>query len=688
MEEQGSGTSLKCPKCEKIASIPEGGISALPKDLHKRYEAERSQYANRIQSKEKISCDQCFDISSSPAVSFCVECCEFICKDCTRHHKSWRKTLSHELVPVGDGKVKFNETAKTLLKMPHKPMHCVLHKDETLKCFCETCSTLICCNCMVMEHSGHTYDRIEKVTEKHKGELLSSLKSAIDAKATLDDAFTNGGKVIQQIQCKQKSIEEDIRATFITLHDALSKREKCLLAKVAKISLSKQTALTIQEEELSLLHKEIAGTCEVVAADIPSSTPTEMLSVKELMTNKLQQLLTQYKEVDLEPCRSDMLSSVLDTSELVEKISSFGIVVGNSNPGEAKIDLHLATAVVGKERKTTITTYNEDGQQFPTGGEKVEATLSLMGTDDPSSTAEVLDNKDGTYVASFTPQKVGEHKLSITIQSQHIKGSPFPLYVRQERNYTSLSKQLNFSLSAGPYDVAVDDNGDVYVVVYGNHRIKVYNKCGRRIRSIGSYRGSKERQLNCPSAIAIRGSMLYVGDSNNNRIQKLTTSGEFVSQFGNNHLKNPRGICLDRDGRVYVSSCNNNRICVFEADGTHINDISDGSNLNGPWGLAFDSSGNLHVADTNTNTIKVFTPQGQYITSYSSGVSQPAGIAIDDEGHTFVAEYGATSCLCILDSQHRVIYSSKLLKNATGVTVDKEGSIYLCGYKNHCVYKF
>ena len=484
MEEQGSGTSLKCPKCQKMASIPEGDINALPKNLHKSYEAERSQYVNRIQSEEEISCDQCVDTSIGPAVSFCVECCEFICKDCTKQHKFGRKTLSHELVPVGDGKVKSSETAKTLLKMPHKPMHCVLHSDEPLKCFCETCSTLICCNCMVMEHSGHTYDRIEKVTEKHKGELLSSLKSANDAKATLDDALANGGKVMQQIQCKQKSIEEDIRATFIALHDALSKREKCLLAKLAEISLGKQTALTIQGEELSLLRKEIAGTCEVVAADIPALTPTEMLSVKELMTNKLQQLLTQYKEVDLEPCRSDMLSSMLDTSELIEKSRSFGRVFGGSHPSEAITDLYLATAVVGQERKTTIIAYTEDGQRFPTGGERVEVTLSLMGTDDPALTAEVLNNKDGTYVASFTPQKVGEHKLSITIDSQHIKGSPFPLYVRQGKNYTSLSSQLTFSLSAQPYDVAVDDNGDVYVAVYGSHRIEVYNKNGSRIRSL------------------------------------------------------------------------------------------------------------------------------------------------------------------------------------------------------------
>ena len=696
MEEQGSETTLKCPKCEKMASIPEGGINALPKDLYKSYEVERSQYASRIENEEEISCEQCVDTSNGPAVSFCVECCEFICKSCTKHHKSWRKTLGHELVQLSEGKP---ETAKCLKRIPHKPINCQLHENEFLKFFCETCSTFICCNCMVLEHSGHTYDHIEKVGEKQKDELLLSLKNADVAEASLEDALANGGKMVQQIQCKQKSVEKDIRATFKilfdTLSDALSMRKNSLLAKAAEISLGKQSALAIQGEEFSSLRKEIAETCELITADIQSYTPAEMLSVKGLMTNRLQQLLKKYQDIDLEPCRSDMMCSEVDMSELVVNISSVGKVVGNSYPGGAKTDLHLATAVMGKEKRTNITTYDVSGQRFPYSGEKVKVTLSLMGSEEPALTADTLDNKDGTYVASFTPQKVGEHKLSITIDSQHIKGSPFPLYVRQERNYSSLSDPLNFAgLSSTPYDVAIDDNGDIYVAIYGNHCIEVYSQSGSTIRTIGTpwTCGSGEGQFNYPSGIAVCGSMLYVADWNNSRVQKLTTSGEFVSQFGNNHLKNPRGICLDKDGKVYVSSCKNNRICVFEPDGTHVNDISgstsDGSSLNGPWGLAFDPSGNLHVADTNTNTIKVFTPQGQYVTSYKSRVSVPAGIAIDDEGHTFVAEFGG-SCgrLRILDCQHRSVRSYILTQRVTGVTIDKEGSIYLCGNKDRCLYK-
>ena len=50
---------------------------------------------------------------------------------------------------------------------------------------------------------------------------------------------------------------------------------------------------------------------------------------------------------------------------LIEKISCFRRVLGGSHPGEVKTDLHLATAVVGKERKATIVACTEDGQQFP-----------------------------------------------------------------------------------------------------------------------------------------------------------------------------------------------------------------------------------------------------------------------------------------------------------------------------------
>ena len=731
---------LRCPTCKARETLPKGGIDALPKDIRKSYEAEVAQYSQKLRSKEDISCDQCVDTSNGPAVSFCVNCCEFLCNACSKHHKSWRKTLNHELQPVGGTKHESKMVAKPLANVPYKPLNCQLHGDETLKFYCNTCSTLICRDCMAIEHSGHAYDRIEKVSEKEKVNLQTSLKAAEGAKAKLEGASAEGGKVIQQLKQKQKEVEQNIRSTFKTLVATLSEREKSLLAQTAEISLGKQTALTMQGEELQKLHGEIAEACELIKVATQVYNPAEMLSAKGLMTTKLQQLMKCFEATSLEPCRSGMISSMLDTAEIIAKISSFGAVLGGSYPDEAKTNFYLPRAVVGKEKKITITTSDVHGKPFPHGGERVEVSLSLMGSNAIALSAKVIDKNNGTYIASFTPQRVGENQLSITIDSTHIKGSPIPVYVRKKREYTgNLGVIQTFSPSAQPSDVAVDDSGNIYIALYDYACVQVYGKDGRLIRTIGTpvdyvldYVSDETIQLQCPSAIAIRGNVVYVAQYNKSCVQKLTTSGEFVSKFGEGQLRNPQGICIDSSGRVYVSSAASNKVAIFEADGTFITHIGEG-NLNRPWGLAFDSNGNLHVADTNTSTIKVFTQDGRYVTSYNSGVNQPAGIAVDDEGNTFVAEQqqsyqgggfyvqnrGYTtgynqphqSLFAVLNSHHKVISSRAASydqprryaqtyasghgvpqfapgQGATGITLDKDGSIYVCDFINCQVQKY
>ena len=76
-------------------------------------------------------------------------------------------------------------------------------------------------------------------------------------------------------------------------------------------------------------------------------------------------------------------------------------------------------------------------------------------------------------------------------------------------------------------------------------------------------------------------------------MHKVSTSGEFKLKFGvkgstKGQLSEPRGICLNRDGRIYITEGENNRISVFEPDGTFAHHITgskdDGSSLCSPWG--------------------------------------------------------------------------------------------------------
>ena len=244
--------------------------------------------------------------------------------------------------------------------------------------------------------------------------------------------------------------------------------------------------------------------------------------------------------------------------------------------------------------------------------------------------------------------------------------------------------------------MAIDDNGNIFVANFSQHCICVFDK-----QTIS--------QFSHPSAIAIQGNLLYVAEHGKNCIQKLRTTGEFISRFGSSsvsihgigHVSSPRGICLDPYGKVFVSGYSSNQVCVYNTDGTYTYNITgnalDGSRLTNPWGVAFDPSGNLHVVNYSSPCIKVFTPDGKYryITQYGSGqVAYAAGIAIDEEGYSFVTEYYTSnssynnSRVFVFDPQHKLLTSYQGFQYPAGICFNKEGFLYVADSCNNQVKKY
>jgi DNA-binding beta-propeller fold protein YncE len=60
---------------------------------------------------------------------------------------------------------------------------------------------------------------------------------------------------------------------------------------------------------------------------------------------------------------------------------------------------------------------------------------------------------------------------------------------------------------------------------------------------------------------------VYVVDTDNNRVEKFDSNGNFITKWGSNgtadgQFDNPMGIAIDSPGNVYVAD-DNNRIQVF-----------------------------------------------------------------------------------------------------------------------------
>ncbi|HEY1716827.1 MAG TPA: LamG-like jellyroll fold domain-containing protein [Verrucomicrobiae bacterium] len=237
----------------------------------------------------------------------------------------------------------------------------------------------------------------------------------------------------------------------------------------------------------------------------------------------------------------------------------------------------------------------------------------------------------------------------------------------------------------GPYGIASDTNGNLYVADSGNDTIRKITSAGvvTTLAGLAGYSGSADganssARFNQPYGIAVDGfGNLYVADSMNSTIRKVTPTGvvsTIAGLAGNGgtadgtngaaRFNNPFGIAIDdNNGNLYVADEGNDTIRKITPMGTNwvvstlagkagVNGSTDGTGtnalFNGPFALTADASGNIYVCDPPA--IRKITPAGVVTTIAGStqgtvdGVGtnaqfySPFGIAVDSATNLYVAD--------------------------------------------------
>ncbi len=118
----------------------------------------------------------------------------------------------------------------------------------------------------------------------------------------------------------------------------------------------------------------------------------------------------------------------------------------------------------------------------------------------------------------------------------------------------------------------------------------------------------------------------------------------------------PTDVAIGRDGTVFVADGYNDRVQVFDAEGTYLRRWGGpfGLNIFGPFngwfttviGLAVDQDGNLFVADFYNHRVQKFRPDGTFLTSLGKKGNGPGrfnfaiAVAVAEDGSVFVADFG------------------------------------------------
>jgi len=242
------------------------------------------------------------------------------------------------------------------------------------------------------------------------------------------------------------------------------------------------------------------------------------------------------------------------------------------------------------------------------------------------------------------------------------------------------------ALFNGPANVAVDSTHNVYVADTNNDTIRKITSAGvvttlaGTAGVTGSLDGTGTAALfSGPTDLALDvAGNLYVADTNNNTVRKITalgvvstlagTAGTVGSADGTGaaaQFNDPSGVVVDATGNVYVTDTGNGTVREITAAGvvstlagtagtTGSADGTGAAVFNGPTGIALDSSDNAYVADTGNNTIREISVAGVVTTlagtapnsgdvdgtGASAQFNAPAGVATDSSGNTYVADTG------------------------------------------------
>jgi len=249
----------------------------------------------------------------------------------------------------------------------------------------------------------------------------------------------------------------------------------------------------------------------------------------------------------------------------------------------------------------------------------------------------------------------------------------------------------------GPYGIAVDSKGQVYVADQRVGAVFIFNTETHDTQLI---RNGYEAHFGWINGLAIDDDdRLFVSDGKMHRVLIFNPKHEVDGQITEG-LVDPVGLAIDTENRfLYVVDTQQDQVIVYDADtlkllrrigtGGKNHYLTTPGDFGAPQGVALDGDGNVYVTDTLNNRVEIFDADGNFISLFGKHgdgpgyLARPKGIAVDGDGHIWVADQ-MEDRLQVFNREGQLLtyigYGHGSLpgqfKTLAGVAIDKQNRVF------------
>ena len=160
----------------------------------------------------QIKCDGCYE---GDAICYCVQCGQYYCKICDEQI---------HIIPVNN-----NHQKKPINFMNFFQKNCYLHKDQSLKLFCESCEEPICHECHMIGPHNNKLHKIVNIVDSYRKKLnhinVMKNKNMTNKYNELMNQIQYLDNITKEIKEKKEEKEKNIRKYYGQILDNLNSFE-------------------------------------------------------------------------------------------------------------------------------------------------------------------------------------------------------------------------------------------------------------------------------------------------------------------------------------------------------------------------------------------------------------------------------------------------------------------------------